>query len=152
MLHVRMPAGDEIDILDTDTGRLVGQVKRRRRIATLPIVPDGCLARVIGGSRRGPRFPRECCGLIEGERHGDTAVAVALHATRNLAEASDRFAIDPAAQFALLRALRGTGRDIIGCYHSHPNGHANLRRAMSKARAKTISCGSSPRLRRQMCR
>jgi proteasome lid subunit RPN8/RPN11 len=69
-------------------------------------------------------FPRECCGLIEGERRGDTAVAIVLHATRNLAQAHDRFEIDPVDHFRLLRALRGTGREIVGCYHSHPNGRA----------------------------
>ncbi|HUO91662.1 MAG TPA: M67 family metallopeptidase [Rhizomicrobium sp.] len=66
-------------------------------------------------------FPRECCGLIEGVRRGDTVEAIALHPTRNLATASDRFEIDPAEHIRLLRALRGTGRDIVGCYHSHPN-------------------------------
>jgi proteasome lid subunit RPN8/RPN11 len=69
-------------------------------------------------------FPRECCGLIAGERRDDAAVAVALHPTRNLAAERDRFEIDPAAQFRLLRALRDTGREIVGCYHSHPNGRA----------------------------
>lgn len=67
-------------------------------------------------------FPRECCGLIEGVREGDAVRAFALHPVCNLAERDDRFEIDPADQFRLMRALRGTGRDIVGCYHSHPNG------------------------------
>ena len=67
-------------------------------------------------------YPRECCGLIEGVRAGDVIEALALHPTRNLATASDRFEIDPAEHIRLLRALRGTGRDIVGCYHSHPDG------------------------------
>jgi proteasome lid subunit RPN8/RPN11 len=67
-------------------------------------------------------FPRECCGLIEGVREGSIARAKALHATANIATASDRFEIDPAAHIALLRRLRGSGRHVIGCYHSHPNG------------------------------
>jgi desampylase len=67
-------------------------------------------------------FPRECCGLIEGIRRGNTIEATALHPTRNLATESDRFEIDPAEHIRLLRNLRGTGREIIGCYHSHPNG------------------------------
>lgn len=69
-------------------------------------------------------FPRECCGLIEGARTGGAVRATTLHPARNLAEAADRFEIDPAAQFRLLRALRGTGREIVGCYHSHPDGRA----------------------------
>jgi proteasome lid subunit RPN8/RPN11 len=67
-------------------------------------------------------YPRECCGLIEGARAGDTIAAIALHPTRNLATASDRFEIDPAEHIRLLRILRGTGREIVGCYHSHPDG------------------------------
>ncbi len=67
-------------------------------------------------------YPRECCGLIEGVRAADTIEALALHPTRNLAHTSDRFEIDPAEHIRLLRGLRGTGRDIVGCYHSHPDG------------------------------
>lgn len=69
-------------------------------------------------------FPRECCGLIEGLREKDAARVTAIHPTRNLACEADRFEIDPLEQFALLRASRGRGNDIIGCYHSHPNGRA----------------------------
>ena len=67
-------------------------------------------------------FPRECCGLIEGVRDGDTVRVGALHATRNIAGPDNRFEIDPAEHFALLRKARGTARAIVGCYHSHPNG------------------------------
>jgi len=67
--------------------------------------------------------PAECCGLIEGRiEAGTVARALACHPTRNLAQNPDRFEIDPAAHIALLRALRGTDRRLIGCYHSHPNG------------------------------
>lgn len=69
-------------------------------------------------------YPNECCGLIEGVREGNAIRALALHVTRNLADAQDRFEIDPAEHIRLLRALRGTGRGIVGCYHSHPNGRA----------------------------
>jgi len=67
-------------------------------------------------------FPRECCGLVEGVRHGDEICALRLHPAGNLAAEPDRFEIDPAEQFRLLHALRDTGREIVGCYHSHPNG------------------------------
>lgn len=70
--------------------------------------------------------PRECCGLIEGVREGGMVRATAIHPARNLAGGGvrDRFVIDPEVQFRLLRALRGTGREIVGCYHSHPEGAA----------------------------
>ena len=48
--------------------------------------------------------------------------ATSLHPTTNLAPELDRFEIDPAAHLQLLRALRGSEREIVGCYHSHPNG------------------------------
>jgi proteasome lid subunit RPN8/RPN11 len=69
-------------------------------------------------------FPRECCGLIEGSIEAQTARVFALHPAGNLAAPPDRFEIDPAAHFVLLRLLRDTERAIIGCYHSHPNGRA----------------------------
>jgi proteasome lid subunit RPN8/RPN11 len=70
-------------------------------------------------------FPNECCGLIEGAATEGGWRADALHATHNLAADPMRgFLIDPEVQFRLLRALRGTDRAIIGCYHSHPNGDA----------------------------
>jgi proteasome lid subunit RPN8/RPN11 len=69
-------------------------------------------------------YPRECCGLIEGVRRDGVIEVLRLHPTRNLATRADRFEIDPAEQFCLLRVLRDTERDIVGCYHSHPDGKA----------------------------
>ncbi|HEX3430212.1 MAG TPA: M67 family metallopeptidase [Rhizomicrobium sp.] len=93
-------------------------------------------------------FPRECCGLIEGENlilrqaqdedqrkesltlsqsKGEATRVfrvTALHPMPNVSEEMDHFEIDPAGHIALLRKLRGSGRAIIGCYHSHPNGRA----------------------------
>ena len=68
-------------------------------------------------------FPNECCGLIEGVASSDGWRATALHGSKNLAADPARgFLIDAQVHFDLLRALRGTDRAIIGCYHSHPNG------------------------------
>ena len=67
-------------------------------------------------------FPRECCGLIEGRRRDDFVEAMALHVTRNLATADNRFEIHPEDHFAALKAARDNGRSLIGCYHSHPKG------------------------------
>ena len=68
--------------------------------------------------------PRECCGLLEGACEAENFRITALHPARNLAEAADRFEIDPRDQFAAHKAARAQGRAIIGCYHSHPNGRA----------------------------
>ena len=69
-------------------------------------------------------FPRECCGLIEGTRIGNVTNAIALHTTRNVAREPDRFEVDPADHFRILRAVRVKGAEVVGCYHSHPNGRA----------------------------
>jgi proteasome lid subunit RPN8/RPN11 len=69
-------------------------------------------------------YPRECCGLVEGVRDGSEIRITALHPMTNLSEELDRFELDPAAHVALARALRGTERRIVGCYHSHPKGRA----------------------------
>lgn len=68
--------------------------------------------------------PSECCGLIEGTYIKEEARALACHPTSNLSPDSDSFEIDPARHIELLRSLRGRGREILGCYHSHPNGRA----------------------------
>ena len=86
------------------------------------ILPDDLCARICEEARHA--FPRECCGLIEGMHDGQAIRVHALHATNNIATAPDRFEIDPADQFRLAHELRGTGRAIVGCYHSHPNGRA----------------------------
>jgi len=85
-------------------------------------LPETFRAQILAEARAAA--PRECCGLVLGGRDGDAATATALHQARNLAEAADRFAIDPADQFAAQRAARAAGIRIIGCYHSHPDGVA----------------------------
>ena len=69
-------------------------------------------------------FPRECCGLIEGARKGTSFRATRIHPGRNLAAAADRFEIDPKDHIAAMQSARARGANIIGCYHSHPNGEA----------------------------
>lgn len=85
-------------------------------------LPEGLRAQIR--EEASTAFPNECCGLIEGAREGESVSVLALHPARNLATRSDRFEIDPAEQFRLMHALQGTGRAIVGCYHSHPNGIA----------------------------
>jgi desampylase len=81
----------------------------------------GLAAAMLSAAARA--FPNECCGLIEGAEAPDGWRALALHEAANLADDPARsFLIDPQAQFELLRALRGTGRRVIGCFHSHPGG------------------------------
>ncbi len=86
------------------------------------VLPPALRAQIIGEAVAAR--PRECCGLIEGLRRGESIAATALHPARNLAEREDRFEIDPAAHIRLLKAARAAGHTIVGCYHSHPGGEA----------------------------
>jgi proteasome lid subunit RPN8/RPN11 len=88
----------------------------------LAISPN--LLETIGAAAR-RADPCECCGLIEGAVAEDGWRATAVHETRNLARDPARhFLVDPEVQFRLMRRLRGTERDVIGCFHSHPGGRA----------------------------
>ncbi len=88
------------------------------------ILPDVLRAQLCAAAR--DAFPAEACGLLEGTRDGAIVTVTALHPAANVsATTHDTFEIDPAAQFALQRALRGTGRAVVGCFHSHPNGRAD---------------------------
>lgn len=67
--------------------------------------------------------PEECCGLLVGRGDHVTRLVPAA----NVHETPRRFfTIDPAAQFTVLRELRAanTGEEVIGHYHSHPDGPA----------------------------
>ena len=64
--------------------------------------------------------PRECCGLLVGTEY---QVEESVR-TANLEPGDARFLVDPAQHFALMKRLRGTGRDVIGAYHSHPRSEA----------------------------
>lgn len=85
-------------------------------------LPEDLRARIL--EEAGAAFPGECCGLVEGIRSGGAFQVAALHAARNLAVASGRFEIAPEDHIRALKAARASGRALIGCYHSHPNGRA----------------------------
>jgi proteasome lid subunit RPN8/RPN11 len=60
--------------------------------------------------------PNECCGLLIGAGQDvDECVAV-----RNLDPDPHRYLLDPAEHIAANRRLRGSGRTVLGVYHSHP--------------------------------
>ena len=63
----------------------------------------------------------EVCGLLLGR---DGRVEEARPCRNVAADPARRFEIDPAALLAAHRAARAGGPAILGCYHSHPSGHA----------------------------
>ena len=59
--------------------------------------------------------PNECCGLLVGSGNLiDEAVPA-----RNVLAHPARYQIDPRDHIDLNRRLRGSGRAVIGAYHSH---------------------------------
>ena len=71
-------------------------------------------------------FPEECCGLLIGEPGPDDRIEVRdLVPAANVAPDRRRhFELDPAVHLRWQQTLRGTGRSVVGHYHSHPGGRA----------------------------
>ena len=70
-------------------------------------------------------FPQECCGLLVGREKENVVWIGEIHESENLADDPTRwFEVDPTLRLQLQRGLRGSGRGIIGIYHSHPDGLA----------------------------
>ena len=65
--------------------------------------------------------PRECCGLLLGQGAGLLEIRPAANVH---AQPERHFEIDPAALIAAHRAARSGGLQVLGYYHSHPNGLA----------------------------
>jgi len=68
-------------------------------------------------------YPLEACGLLLGRSsaHGWKIDEAREVANLNTERAADRFILDPQAYQATDRELAGSGREIIGIYHSHPD-------------------------------
>ncbi len=62
--------------------------------------------------------PRECCGLLVGV---PGRIREARRA-RNAAVGVTRFLVHPEDHFAAIREARASGQQVLGAYHSHPNG------------------------------
>jgi proteasome lid subunit RPN8/RPN11 len=86
------------------------------------VLPAALRAQILAAARAA--HPGECCGLLEGIRDGGMARITALRPARNRSDDRARFEIDPVDHIAAQKAARAGGRSILGCYHSHPHGHA----------------------------
>lgn len=81
-------------------------------------VTSGSIATVLEEAARAA--PRECCGLLLGR---DGRVEKAMPAANVHSDPLRHFEIDPAALIAAHRAARAGGAEVVGYYHSHPDGH-----------------------------
>ncbi len=76
-------------------------------------------------------YPEEACALLVGKASRVSEVVI----SRNIAEEPLRFfEIDPAVRIKVEKQCRVEGCEIIGVFHSHPNGEA----APSQIDAKMI--------------
>lgn len=86
--------------------------------------PDRCRidARVLEaiGAHARREAPNECCGLLVGSRDLIDECVPA----RNVLAHPSRYQIDPRDHIDVRRRLRGTGRAVVGAYHSHPRSPA----------------------------
>lgn len=89
-------------------------------------IAKGLLRRIAAAAERA--YPEEGCGLLIGRAEPDGRLRVTdLADSANVADAAMRrcrFEVDPAVRFAIMRRLRGTGMDVVGHWHSHPDGRA----------------------------
>lgn len=84
----------------------------------LTIAPAVCEAMLVAAAQA---HPREACGLLLGSAGAvrEATVAANVHP-----EPLRHFEIDPAVLIAAHRAAREGGAQVLGYWHSHPNGLA----------------------------
>lgn len=87
---------------------MAGEVRIRKKI----------LERMAEEAGRTPS--QECCGLLAGR---DGVISEIFPGENALASATE-FEIAPAELFRIFRAMRETGLEHLGIYHSHPRGPA----------------------------
>lgn len=69
----------------------------------------------------------EICGILAGERNGDApsdeSRVEAVHRATNVADTpATRYVIDPEEQLRIIEEIEDGGREVVGFYHSHPEG------------------------------
>lgn len=71
-------------------------------------------------------YPNECCGILIGSVEGDQRTVSQLLLAENQRHDSlrNRYLIDPAVIYRVESDLRGTGKAILGFFHSHPDAPA----------------------------
>ncbi len=72
-------------------------------------------------------YPNETCGFLIGHQD-DKAVHIDCFALspNRAADPARHFTLDPAMHLRLQRELRGSPFGIVGLFHSHPGGRAEL--------------------------
>ncbi len=68
------------------------------------------------------KAPEEACGLIAGELQEPIYQALAVIPATNSLHSPVRYQIEPIEQLAALNRIDAEAWDLVGIYHSHPNG------------------------------
>lgn len=84
-----------------------------------PILTRSALKRMLDAAAAAA--PDEACGLLLGTAG---RIAIAAPCANVAPDPARHFEIDPAALIAAHRAARAGGPQVIGYFHSHPNGLA----------------------------
>lgn len=82
------------------------------------VIPASCHHAILQHAFR--ELPNECCGVLIG-RGKVIERAVPM---RNSEPSPETYIMDPEEQIKLFREMEETGEQLIGIYHSHPNGPA----------------------------
>lgn len=86
-------------------------------------IPEEVRDELLAHAREGE--PEEVCGLLGGERDEATHRVETHHRAENVAETpKTRYEIGPREQLDLLERVEDAGREVVGFYHSHPQGPA----------------------------
>lgn len=81
-------------------------------------IPEKIQQAIIAHAQKG--FPLEVCGIL-----GGSGGAVTSHFPMTNTDASnEHFMMDPKEQFAVVKALRAAGEEMLVIYHSHPESPA----------------------------
>lgn len=84
------------------------------------VVPDEVRRALLAHS--GWAYPNEACGLLAGD---DTRISLVFCLT-NRVHSPTRYTIDPREYFGAMRYAERQGLNIVGAWHSHPDGDATM--------------------------
>lgn len=84
------------------------------------IIAKEKLAAIFEHARRA--YPHECFGFLVGTLSGEGEIKGVYPAKNLMEEARDRYEMDPQDYLRLEKEIEGSGLEIIGFYHSHPDG------------------------------
>jgi [CysO sulfur-carrier protein]-S-L-cysteine hydrolase len=81
-------------------------------------IPEKIHQAVVAHAQSG--FPLEVCGILG----GNGSVVTSHYPMTNTDASNEHFMMDPKEQFAVVKALRASGEEMVAIYHSHPESPA----------------------------